>query len=53
MAGRDGERLQRDCRFSGREWGREIADLLVVYWEELGRDVADLLGGIGGARLQF
>ena len=49
----------RDCRFNGREWRREIADLVGGVGErdcrssgrEWGRDVADLIGGGVGKRL--
>ena len=42
----------RDCRFSGRMFGKEIADL--AGWSE-GREIADfdLVGGDVGERLQI
>ena len=46
---REGE-WERDCRFSGRQWGREIADLVGGDWE---REIADLVGGSGGEKLQI
>ena len=52
---------ERDCRFNGREWGREIADLVggsggrdcrfSGRW--CGREIADLVGGGVGERLQI
>ena len=41
----------RDCRFNGREWRREIADLA---GGSEGRKIADLVGGRWwGERLQL
>ena len=44
---------EKDCRFSGRDWGREIADLVGVSGGIGGAINADLVRGIGGERLRI
>ena len=42
--------MEKDGRFSGRECGREIADLVGGRGE---REIADLVGGSGEEKLQI
>ena len=55
---------EKDCRFRGRDWGREIADLVGVSGgigrrncrfseRDWGREIADLVSGIRGERLEI